>query len=60
MARPAEMLDSPPTAAATSAMRVVPVKPQVNASPNRKMAELNEPSRKYLMAPSVEYPSRLA
>ncbi len=54
MASPAEMLLSPLTAWATSAMRVVPVKPQVKARPKRKMAELKEPSRKYLMAPSVE------
>ena len=38
---------------------VVPVRPQVKASPNRKIAELNEPSRKYLIAPSVEYESVL-
>ena len=39
--------------------RIVPVMPQTNASPNRKIAELNEPSRKYLIAPSVEYASVL-
>ena len=33
---------------------VVPVRPHTNASPNRKIAELNEPRRKYLIAPSVE------
>ena len=37
----------------------MPVRPQMNAIPNRKMAELNEPSRKYLIAPSVEYESVL-
>ena len=50
--------DAPETSedsdAPTSAMFVVPVAPQVNASPNRKIAELNEPRRKYLIAPSVE------
>ncbi len=35
-------------------INVVPVSPHTNASPNRKIAELNEPSRKYLIAPSVE------
>jgi hypothetical protein len=35
-------------------MLVVPVAPHANARPKRKMAELNEPSRKYLIAPSVE------
>jgi hypothetical protein len=38
---------------------VVPVRPQTNARPKRKMAELKEPSRKYLIAPSVEYASDL-
>ena len=41
-------------AVATSEMRVEPVRPHTNDSPNRKIAELNEPSRKYLIAPSVE------
>ena len=58
IARPGESGAAPATtaasAAATSSTRVVPVRPQTNASPNRKMAELNDPSRKYLMAPSVE------
>jgi hypothetical protein len=30
------------------------VRPHTNAIPNRKIAELNEPRRKYLIAPSVE------
>ena len=42
------------SAAATSSTRVVPVRPHTKARPNRKIAELNEPSRKYLIAPSVE------
>jgi hypothetical protein len=58
MARPGDSGSVPATiadsAAATSSMRVVPVRPQTKARPNRKIAELNEPSRKYLMAPSVE------
>jgi hypothetical protein len=45
---------TPCSAAATSETRVVPVKPHVSASPNRKIALEKEPSRKYLMAPSVE------
>ena len=32
----------------------------MKASPNRKIAELNEPSRKYLIAPSVDRASRFA
>jgi hypothetical protein len=28
--------------------------PHTNARPNRKIAELNDPSRKYLMEPSEE------
>ena len=43
-----------------ASMLVVPGEAQRKASPNRKMALENEPSRKYLMAPSVERPSRLA
>ena len=35
-------------------MRVVPVRPHTNASPNSRIALENEPSRKYLIAPSVE------
>jgi hypothetical protein len=42
------------TVETTSLMFVEPVRPQTNASPNRKIAELNEPRRKYLIAPSVE------
>jgi len=40
-------------------MFVVPVMPQTNARPNRKIALENDPSRKYLIAPSVLYPSLL-
>ena len=58
MARPGDSGASPSTilvsAAATPSTVVVPVRPQMKASPNRKIAELNEPSRKYLIAPSVE------
>ena len=58
MASPGESGAVPATiaerAAATSSTRVVPVRPHTNASPNRKIAELNDPSRKYLIAPSVE------
>ena len=63
IARPGDSGASPATiadsASATPSTVVVPVMPQMNASPNRKMAELNEPSRKYLIAPSVEYASVL-
>ena len=41
-------------------MFVVPVMPNTNARPNSRIALENEPSRKYLIAPSVESPSRLA
>ena len=44
---------------ATSEMFVVPVIPQTNARPNRKIALENDPSRKYLIAPSVLNPSFL-
>ena len=47
------------SADATPSMRVVPVSPHTNANPKRKIAELNVPSRKYLIAPSVEYESVL-
>ena len=39
---------------------VEPVKPSTKARPKSRMADENEPSRKYLMAPSVERASRLA
>ena len=39
---------------------VEPVKPNTNASPKRRIALENEPRRKYLIAPSVERPSRFA
>ena len=45
---------------ATSATRVDPVRPHTYARPNRKIADENEPSRKYLMAPSVESESCFA
>ena len=45
--------------AATSPIRVEPVSPHTKARPKRKIALENEPSRKYLMAPSVESASRL-
>ncbi len=48
------------SALATPSIRVVPVRPQMKARPNRKIAELNEPSRKYLIAPSVDSASCLA
>ena len=58
MARPGDSSLDPATmalsASATPAVLVVPVMPHTNARPNRKIAELNEPSRKYLIAPSVE------
>ena len=58
IARPGENASvpaaTPSSASATPSTRVVPVRPQTNASPNRKIAELNEPRRKYLIAPSVE------
>ena len=38
----------------TGTTRVVPVRPHTKASPTRKIAERNEPSRKDLIAPSVE------
>src|SRR5437764_1448259 len=46
------------SASRTPAMLVVPVAPHVNASPNRKIAELNEPSRKYLIAPAGRHEVR--
>ena len=42
-----------------ASIRVVPVRPHTKDRPNRKIAELNEPSRKYLIAPSVEKASVL-
>ncbi len=61
IARPADSGACPATISASFAaipfgplISVVPVVPHTKASPNRKMAELNEPSRKYLIAPSVE------
>ena len=63
MARPGDNGALPATTAANAAemtsSRSEPVRPHTNASPNRKIAELNEPSRKYLIAPSVEYESVL-
>ena len=63
MARPGWI--DPPAATFASAVvtpstRVVPVMPQTYARPKSKIALENEPSRKYLIAPSVEYGSRLA
>ncbi len=63
MARPGLNVADPATiwarSAAMASSFIVPVVPHTKAMPNRKIAELNDPSRKYLIAPSVEYPSDL-